>query len=375
MSAVRGRSTGLVALGALLVFALCDPAAAAAKSRGRAHRQDVSAGSGRPAKRQRPGKGPHKSACVEAYNEAMERMGAARLREARVLAGQCAAPTCGRALRQECVLLYTRLDADIPTIVPFVADDADVRSGDVEVRMDGEVLTSKLDGRAIPVDPGLHHLTFTVENEVVASEDAMIVQGQRNRLVTAALPEKRGRPSKPAVEKIARQERARRPVNLAAVPPASPGPQEEDDEPAPDLPVAAPRPRSADTSILLRDAPAREAPSEDRARWPVYTFGTIGLLGLGGYGALTWKGRQDNQTLIESCKPDCNPASVHHIRMVYLAADASAGVGIIALTAATWAYFHSRGREDTAPKKTARVGSFEVQPASSGALATVGGTF
>ena len=90
---------------------------------------------------------------------------------------------------------------------------------------------------------------------------------------------------------------------------------------------------------------------------------------------MTWKGRQDNQTLIQSCKPDCSPASVHHIRMVYLAADVSMGVGLVALVASAWLYLRSGHSEEKASAQTPSIGMLNVQPALSGAIATIGGAF
>jgi hypothetical protein len=124
-----------------------------------------------------------------------------------------------------------------------------------------------------------------------------------------------------------------------------------------------------------RDATVRERPPEGGATWPIYALGGVGLLGVGGYAALTWKGRQDNNTLRTSCAPDCNPASVHHIRMIYLAADVSMGVGVVALIASTWLYLRSPSTEAKASTHVAQIRALDLQATPSGAVATLGGTF
>jgi hypothetical protein len=75
----------------------------------------------------------------------------------------CAKATCGGLLKQQCTNLYMQLESDIPSVVPLVTDDAGAPRVDVQVTMDGEVLTSRLDGRSLRVDPGLHEFSFSAD--------------------------------------------------------------------------------------------------------------------------------------------------------------------------------------------------------------------
>src|SRR5262249_41347971 len=109
-------------------------------------------------------------------------------REAKELLLACAKPACGTFLSQKCAAKYMQLDADIPSIVPLVTDDTGMPRVDVQVAMDGELLVSKLDGVALPVDPGMHEFSFSSNNNVFATQKILVIQGQRNRPVAVALP-------------------------------------------------------------------------------------------------------------------------------------------------------------------------------------------
>jgi hypothetical protein len=101
----------------------------------------------------------------------------------------------------------------------------------------------------------------------------------------------------------------------------------------------------------------------------------MGVVGLGGAGLLAYWGRQDNTALQDACKPNCNPDSVHHIRMLYLASDISAGIGVAALIASTWLYLRSGSSEEKPSTETARLRRLDLRPSASGAYAAVSGTF
>jgi hypothetical protein len=97
----------------------------------------------------------------------------------------------------------------------------------------------------------------------------------------------------------------------------------------------------------------------------------VGVAGLAGGGLLTYWGRQDNRQL-SSCAPSCSPETIHHIRMLYMGADASFVVGGLALGTATLLWLTSGP-----PAREERVASshFGVSPTRSGAMASYGRTF
>src|SRR5438105_4198057 len=99
---------------------------------------------------------PEDQACLTAFRAAEASEQAGRLRVAKERLFLCAQPLCARAIRRQCALRFAQLDADIPSVVPVVQDEAGTPRADVQVAVDGEPLTSHLDGRALPVDPGTH---------------------------------------------------------------------------------------------------------------------------------------------------------------------------------------------------------------------------
>ena len=332
---VRARvvAQGLFAIVGLLVALCPEQALARAKARGK-----------------RPGR-DDKRACAESYYKAKESIQSGRLLDVKEPLGRCARAVCGSFLKQECTKLYLQMDTDVPSVVPAVPDAA--AGATFEVRMDGELLTSKLDGLAIPVNPGWHEFTFSTEERVFATQKILIAQGERNRAVTA-LQRSTDRKIADAAEVIPTRAPRRKAVAL----------EETDSESE----------KVAPTPPKRRDR-APEAQPEAGASWLAYALGGVGLVGVGGAGLFTYWGRQDNSTLRSSCAPDCNPASVHHVRMMYLAADLSGAAGVVALAASTWMFLHARTPDEKSSHQLARLRMLDVRPTASGTFATVGGTF
>src|SRR5262249_49517833 len=81
---------------------------------------------------------------------------------------------------------FAQIQADIPSIVPVVTDETGATRDDVQVKMDGEILTSRLDGRALPVEPGNHDFSFEVGGLAV-SQKILMMEGQRNRQIAISL--------------------------------------------------------------------------------------------------------------------------------------------------------------------------------------------
>jgi hypothetical protein len=125
--------------------------------------------------------------CVTAYKDAQEREHAGHLAAATQLFRSCAQATCGHAMFEDCASRYSQLRADTPSVVPMVTDDAGQARVDIEVRIDGTVLVSKLDGRAVSVDPGTHEFSFSTLHGVFATQRITIQHGEHNRLISVAL--------------------------------------------------------------------------------------------------------------------------------------------------------------------------------------------
>jgi hypothetical protein len=128
----------------------------------------------------------------------------------------------------------------------------------------------------------------------------------------------------------------------------------------PAVKLASPEP-SPETHVPLAVLPKLPAPEPKRpSMFGPYTLVGTGILALGGFGLLTYWGRTDNDKLAQ-CAPNCLQASVDHVHDLYLAANISLSVGIVAIvTGGSW-WFRNYG--------------VSVQPAPSGAYASIGGLF
>jgi hypothetical protein len=94
----------------------------------------------------------------------------------------CSATSCPSVVRTDCAKWASETLDGIPTIVVDARDAAGKDLTDVAVSIDGKMVTTKLDGRGIPLDPGAHKLRFehaghaAIDDEIVAKEQ---VKGRR----------------------------------------------------------------------------------------------------------------------------------------------------------------------------------------------------
>jgi hypothetical protein len=290
-------------------------------------------------------------ACVTAYKSGEKMAGLSHLRSAKELMLSCSKPVCGATLRRVCTLRAVQLEEDIPTVVPLVSGSPDAGAG-VRVTMDGELLTSKVDGTAVSVDPGPHEFVFMRDATALATEKVVVMQGQRNRRIVVA--GKGGQAaSKDPFESTTELPVAQADQTVAA-------------------PAALPGRTSAavEAAINLVDEPAGPA-LKKRSSVPYY-IGLVGLGGLGGYALLSYWARKDN-ALLDKCAPACAQSSVDHVHARYLQADIALVGGATALVVSTmWLLFRSHG----AAREVAAVRPpIDVQVSSGGAVAAVSGSF
>ncbi len=280
-------------------------------------------------------------AANDLYESAVDKEKDGHLREAGTLASQCAEATeCG-VIVSRCKALTEKLAIETPTVVPLCSDEKGQPKVDVEVKVDGEVLTSQLDGRALPLEVGLHDITFGTDGKVIATQKVMILEGQRNRPLTAKLS-------------------ASGTATLDTGDGKSGAPDTSDDTEA--------KPGRDNAGADALSTPPEQV-SRPHSALP-FVIGGAGLVVAAAGGLLTYWGSQDNSDLQKMCKPNCSPASVDHVQTMYIAADISFGVGAAALAAATWMLVKPHGEDKPSP--SAKV---EVHPTASGAFASVSGSF
>jgi hypothetical protein len=286
--------------------------------------------------------------CTKSSQQAREHAQAGHLRRARAAFMECAKTSCGGLISRQCQSGLQQLDTDMPSVIPVVTNASGAQQVEVRVAMDGELLTSRIDGRSLDVDPGMHEFSFSMDDGTVHTEKVLILQGQRNRVMSVQLE------AAPA----------------ASADPAKPAPSSEPDA-------------STSASAVEQAAPPASAPSKTEAPPAVdagttrgspllaYIVGGAGLAAVGSSFLLAHWGREDD-ILLDRCAPNCSQKSVDHVSNMYIAADITLGAGIVALGAATWIYLARPDVEDT---KSAQTYRFDVQPTASGAYATVERSF
>ena len=228
------------------------------------------------------------------YERAQEHRSAGRLRSARAELEQCVKAECPEFVRADCARWLTEVESALPTVVLGATKDG-VDARNVAVEIDGELVAEPLGGKALAVDPGPHTVTFRAEGASPVVLEVVVREGEKNRPIVATLA---GAPSPE---------------------PASPQPS-----PAPE-------------------------PEGQRVGVTTYVLGGVGLLGIAGFAVLGSMGNAERDERERTCAPRCSDAEVAEVRTKYYLADASLGVGVLALGTAAVLFFSAGGSEQPAP--------------------------
>jgi hypothetical protein len=303
------------------------------------------------------------TAAFSAYKQAVSENKAGHWREARTSLTSCVEATACGGLVPKCKALLDKLEAKMSSVVPVVTDESGAPHLDVQVRVDGELLTSHLDGMAQLIEPGPHEFTFSTDQGVFATQKVLILEGQRDRPVAVTIAGQT--PSAVAAGS------ASSPSHTAKAPPAA--------KPAPDDSAkAASEKASGNDDGQAAISHGQRASGGDwampRSVFP-YVLGGVGLAGVAAGGLLTIWGNNDNSALENTCRPNCQPSSQDHVKTMYIAADISLGVGVAALAVTTFLIATSRSTESAEKPAAHEALWVGVQPTRSGAFASVSGAF
>jgi hypothetical protein len=124
---------------------------------------------------------PTKDECVDANEAAQTLAQSNQLREAKRKLLVCVAAGCPGPVREDCLQLLTQVELKIPTLVFEVKDEHDRDLSDVRVKMDGQPLVDKLDGTAVPLDPGQHVFVLHAEGYGDTESTLLVHEGDKNR--------------------------------------------------------------------------------------------------------------------------------------------------------------------------------------------------
>ncbi len=136
--------------------------------------------------------------CVAAAEQSQPKRRAGKLIEAKADLVKCVRPICPPVIRADCIRWSNEVETATPSIVLRVVDSAGRDVVEATVTADGSPLTSRLDGRPIPIDPGVHVLRCDLPDHEPASESVVVRETEKNRLVTITLKSKVVIPPPPA---------------------------------------------------------------------------------------------------------------------------------------------------------------------------------
>jgi hypothetical protein len=273
---------------------------------------------------------PKDDTCAAAYETAQEFRKAAKLLRAKEMLEVCARESCGKFIHRECTGWLEQLRHDLPSVILSVKDATGAPLEDVEVTIDGVLVTSALNGVAITIDPGLREFRFNAKGHAEMLQQVNILPGQQSRPIEVRVG-----------------------------------------EPADESRVTEPDLRHTD-----RAAKNDGAAGSSNSIAP-YVIGGIGVLGLVGFGVLGTLGRNAHQEL-RQCFPECARANVDRVSTLYAAANVSLGVGVVGVGAATVLLLTSRSSSTTRStglSRSAKLRTIDVRQTRGGVFAELRGSF
>jgi hypothetical protein len=125
--------------------------------------------------------GPSTAECLAASDASISADERHALRAERAQLLVCAAPSCPADIRKECARRVDEVNARMPTLIFAARDAAGADLVAVRVTMDGEPLADKLEGTAIPVDPGEHTFAFETAGQPAVTKKLVVQVAQKDR--------------------------------------------------------------------------------------------------------------------------------------------------------------------------------------------------
>jgi hypothetical protein len=265
-----------------------------------------------------------KQQCVDAYTQAQHLRRDGKLSEAHERLVTCSRDVCPPAIAPDCVKWLAEVEAAQPTIVIAAKDELGEETTQARLTIDGATVAERLDGRALPIDPGEHALRCEASGGRIWERKVVIHEGEKLRKIE---------------------------IVLASASPAT-----------------APTPA---TSARAPATPEDAAPSKGWSPPIVsWVLGGVGLVAIGVGAFLDVSGKSKEHDLKTTCAPNCAQSDVDAMRSRVLAGDITLGVGIAAAAAAVTIAILSLPSNSAAPSAT-----IGVAPVPGGGAAALHGRF
>ena len=127
------------------------------------------------------------AACLNAYEQTQTLRKDGKPVAAKAQAQSCAQSTCPALLTKDCSKWVTELEAMIPTVVLDPRAPTGGLRADVRVKIDGNVVSEKIDGRPLPVEPGAHTFTFEADGALAVEQAVALKDGEKAKKITVTM--------------------------------------------------------------------------------------------------------------------------------------------------------------------------------------------
>jgi hypothetical protein len=163
-----------------------------------------------------PAAAQDKAACLDAASKAQKLRSAHSLVEARAQLRICSSATCPTAVQSDCTGWLVEVERSLPTVVVSAKSRSGADLFDVKVSVDGAALASKLDGQAVPMNPGPHAFHFEAADGSMLDQQAMVREGEKNQEVAVVLGAAAPAPASPTSRSPAPAEQPAQPADSGA---------------------------------------------------------------------------------------------------------------------------------------------------------------
>jgi hypothetical protein len=123
-----------------------------------------------------------KKECLNQHENSQVLKQSSRLKAARDALLACSRDVCPSFIRADCVEWLGQLDRSIPSVVATAKinkrDETTVR-----LTIDGQLVSTRLDGKPIELDPGVHTFKFEVAAWPPIEQQILVAEGEKNRAV------------------------------------------------------------------------------------------------------------------------------------------------------------------------------------------------
>jgi hypothetical protein len=159
---------------------------------------------------------PTKEQCIDANSVAQQLRRENKLTAARQTLLSCSDPACPVMVRGDCAARLDEVQKAQPTLVLDVKSRGGDDLTDVKVTLDGGPFDAKLDGTAMPVDPGQHTFTFEAAGFEPVTKTLVLKETEkdrRERIVMRRIPKASTEPSAPGSAPLPDEPLATEPVH------------------------------------------------------------------------------------------------------------------------------------------------------------------